>query len=417
MRSAALVCFLLASAAAFGQRVVTVHVPPGDVVVFTSAGSATSVPADPIVPKEGTAVVTMEPGKDTLYVWDRSANRATSTVPKAVDWSPKVDDLRDLGQVVISVRHDSKPVAAANVSLNDGKRRQNLLLDPSANGDATFFDVKPGTLKVTVKYRAGNADAAPVTQEFSAPATGSEPPRFTVALPEATATVGGTASTGNVPAQGQPTASGQPTTGAEKGGGGGTNFVGLLVALVVVGGGGALLYSYLRKNPERFGETLEKLGAQIPKPGDADLADPAIANALAPDPPAPPQKIVLDPVAPIDLATPAPAPVVTPTPTSSPLPSITVSEPSLISDSGVPIPLAEGETIVGREIGLGLSLAGESTVSRRHALLVRTGNSVVVEDQGSTNGTFVNGVRTTGSVPLQPGDAVQFGTVSFRYEG
>ncbi|RYD92933.1 MAG: FHA domain-containing protein, partial [Sphingomonadales bacterium] len=129
--------------------------------------------------------------------------------------------------------------------------------------------------------------------------------------------------------------------------------------------------------------------------------------APAPEPPAPPQKIVLDP---------APDPISVPAAATAPI-SVSVSKPSLISDAGIPIPLAEGETVVGREVGLGLSLAGESTVSRRHATIVRTGNTVVVQDAGSTNGTFVNGAPASGPVTVNPGDTLQFGSVRFRYEG
>jgi len=66
---------------------------------------------------------------------------------------------------------------------------------------------------------------------------------------------------------------------------------------------------------------------------------------------------------------------------------------------------------------LGLSLVGESTVSRRHAQLSRSGGTVIVKDFGSTNGTFVNGVQLQGEKQLQVGDTVQFGSVRFRFEG
>ena len=81
------------------------------------------------------------------------------------------------------------------------------------------------------------------------------------------------------------------------------------------------------------------------------------------------------------------------------------------------MPLPEGETVVGRDVGLGLSLVGETTVSRRHAQLVKSGDSVVVRDLGSTNGTYVNGAKIGSEATLRPGDAVQFGSVRFRYEG
>jgi len=72
---------------------------------------------------------------------------------------------------------------------------------------------------------------------------------------------------------------------------------------------------------------------------------------------------------------------------------------------------------VGREVGMGLSLVGESTVSRRHAQITRTGSTVVVQDFGSTNGTFVNGIQIQDEKQLQIGDSVQFGSVRFRFEG
>ena len=48
----------------------------------------------------------------------------------------------------------------------------------------------------------------------------------------------------------------------------------------------------------------------------------------------------------------------------------------------------------------------DAQVSRQHARLVRQGNVVLLEDLGSTNGTFVNGVRVTTSHALSNGDVI-----------
>lgn len=57
-------------------------------------------------------------------------------------------------------------------------------------------------------------------------------------------------------------------------------------------------------------------------------------------------------------------------------------------------------------------------VSARHAGIVRHGETFVVRDLGSTNGTFVNGARITAEVLLADGDVITFGqngpAVEFR---
>jgi hypothetical protein len=55
-------------------------------------------------------------------------------------------------------------------------------------------------------------------------------------------------------------------------------------------------------------------------------------------------------------------------------------------------------------------------VSRRHALLRRSGASVVVEDLDSTNGTFVNGERIRSPVMVGPGDQVRVGRTTLEIE-
>ena len=56
----------------------------------------------------------------------------------------------------------------------------------------------------------------------------------------------------------------------------------------------------------------------------------------------------------------------------------------------------------------GLVLA-DAMVSRRHLHLELTGNTVVLSDLGSTNGTFVDGVRVATPVVFRAGIEVQLG--------
>ena len=51
----------------------------------------------------------------------------------------------------------------------------------------------------------------------------------------------------------------------------------------------------------------------------------------------------------------------------------------------------------------------DNTVSRRHAELVPDSGVWIVHDSGSANGTYVNGTRVDGSVPLRLGDQLRVG--------
>ena len=69
---------------------------------------------------------------------------------------------------------------------------------------------------------------------------------------------------------------------------------------------------------------------------------------------------------------------------------------------------------VGRSQDSELWLSDDG-VSRRHANLQREGNTYVLEDESSANGTFVAGVKITRH-ELKDGDIIQFGpTAVFRY--
>lgn len=53
--------------------------------------------------------------------------------------------------------------------------------------------------------------------------------------------------------------------------------------------------------------------------------------------------------------------------------------------------------------------------SGRHARLTRQGGVVVLEDLGSTNGTYLNEELLGGPAPLHPGDRVRIGDSEFTY--
>lgn len=75
--------------------------------------------------------------------------------------------------------------------------------------------------------------------------------------------------------------------------------------------------------------------------------------------------------------------------------------------AGMTFILAPGTTTVGRSGEANIFL-DDVTVSRKQAQLHLEDASLVIEDLGSTNGTYVNGVRTD-HAELHPGDEVILG--------
>ena len=78
--------------------------------------------------------------------------------------------------------------------------------------------------------------------------------------------------------------------------------------------------------------------------------------------------------------------------------------------------LDRNEISIGRDISNEIVI-NDAEVSRRHARLVAQAGGYVIEDQGSTNGTFVNGQRLMGPHMLRPGELILLGeNVSLAYE-
>jgi len=87
------------------------------------------------------------------------------------------------------------------------------------------------------------------------------------------------------------------------------------------------------------------------------------------------------------------------------------------------------ERAAGHESGVAYDLAGGATLGRgdveirlddpfassRHARISRQGHTLVIEDLGSTNGTYLNEEALTGPQPLHTGDRIRIGDSEFEY--
>ena len=75
---------------------------------------------------------------------------------------------------------------------------------------------------------------------------------------------------------------------------------------------------------------------------------------------------------------------------------------------GATYPLEGDQLTIGRDSSNAVAI-NDAEISRKHARLTFQGGKYVIEDLGSTNGTFVNGQRLSGPFVLKSGDVVSFG--------
>ena len=70
--------------------------------------------------------------------------------------------------------------------------------------------------------------------------------------------------------------------------------------------------------------------------------------------------------------------------------------------------------VIGRRPDCHLVITDDDELSGTHCALVRSGDRLLLEDLGSTNGTQVNGVPIHGRHPLHDGDRIQLGHLDLR---
>ena len=94
------------------------------------------------------------------------------------------------------------------------------------------------------------------------------------------------------------------------------------------------------------------------------------------------------------------------------------AEPKLLVErapghqSGVAYGLDEAVTLGRGDVEIRLD---DPFASTRHARISRQGPVVVIEDLGSTNGTYLNDELLTGPRPLHDGDRIRIGDSEFSY--
>jgi DNA-binding winged helix-turn-helix (wHTH) protein len=76
--------------------------------------------------------------------------------------------------------------------------------------------------------------------------------------------------------------------------------------------------------------------------------------------------------------------------------------------------LNTGSHLIGREPSATVWI-DSSVVSRRHATIVVAGNEVTISDNGSRNGTFVNGRQIAEPTPLADGDEIRVGEARLTF--
>jgi hypothetical protein len=94
------------------------------------------------------------------------------------------------------------------------------------------------------------------------------------------------------------------------------------------------------------------------------------------------------------------------------------SEPRLLverapgHEAGTAYDIPEGATLGRGDVEIQLD---DPFASSRHARISRQGHVLVIEDLGSTNGTYLNEEPLTGPQPLHPGDRIRIGDSEFSY--
>lgn len=101
---------------------------------------------------------------------------------------------------------------------------------------------------------------------------------------------------------------------------------------------------------------------------------------------------------------------------TEPTPTLQLPRPSLVPTAGGPtLLLAHDSQRVGRSRLFSDLNVADPSVSRTHCRIFAEGDSWWLEDNGATNGTYLNGAAVTTARRLHDGDRVALGKLEFRF--
>ncbi|MEX2212436.1 MAG: FHA domain-containing protein [Gaiellaceae bacterium] len=94
---------------------------------------------------------------------------------------------------------------------------------------------------------------------------------------------------------------------------------------------------------------------------------------------------------------------------------LVVVESPTLTDGGA-YAMDSGPLSIGRGAENDLELRGDEFASASHARFEPRQDGVWVVDRGSTNGTYVNGIRLDGPRLLEAGDVIRIGETQLRFD-
>lgn len=353
-----------------------------------------------------------KPSNVRLHVMDRkTGNMAITDFPP--EGQKPIELAADAFQYVRSVRlrivsEDGKPVEAAIVNISDGEgRAMRALVTPADQGVASFSDVASGEINVKVQAKGLRKT---IDSDIELPEKRSRPDfERDIKVAGDVDTVAGAARAETSGGEQPGGASAREPTPAPAG----SILLQLLAGLIFIAVVIAILVAVLRSKGVTAETALKKMGVQVPGAQAPDqVSGTGAAPAVDPN--------VCEFCGQRKDAAGRCACTVTPgeSPSAAPAPSA-AGGPRLIGTQGVYaghiFEISGASVVIGREAGNGVALVNDSTASRRHATLTVADGAYTIRDEGSSNGTFVNGARIT-QQRLAPGDEIQIGGTKFRFE-
>ena len=356
---------------------------------------------------------TIKPDGATLEVYDNQrGNLARLPVVTKAPATLNESGFKFVQVLYIPVQQAGRSIMEAQISVANvaNTYSETRLLKSADNGVARFENVPlDEPITITAKYSANSPKSVTETLSRAHAADGIHHEPLTVDWKDVkmapAAAVPANPNPPPAPATATPAAPAMPAPPPA-----GSNPFGTLVSLMVVAvAGGGLFWAY---NTGRLKTLLDKAGIQTETlAANAGLRTnpfPAANSAALPSL-APITEGTADPFGGAGASTIGAAPPLG-------------NSPRLVATAGTYagqiFPLNGGVVTIGRDAANPIPLPNDANVSRRHATVQSESGQYAVTDHGSSNGTYVNGVKIGAQAPqpLRPGDEINIGNTRFRFE-